>query len=72
MSRFDRPYGWLTTLPDRYAAATPDTIMAAASLLHPDAMTWVVVGDLSKIEEGVRALGLGDVEVWDAQGSRLR
>jgi hypothetical protein len=32
----------------------------------------VIVGDLEKIEEGVRALEYGDVEVWDAYGSRLR
>jgi len=72
VTRFEHPYEWITTLPDRYAAATPETATQAAALLHPDAMTWVVVGDLSKIEAGVRALGLGEVEVWDAEGRRLR
>jgi len=72
VTRFEHPYDWITTLPERYAAATPDTVTAAAAMLHPDAMTWVVVGDLSKIEAGVRSLGLGEVEVWDAEGSRLR
>ena len=28
--------------------------------------------DLEKIEEQVRALGYGDVEVWDAYGNKLR
>jgi predicted Zn-dependent peptidase len=72
ITRFDHPYDWITTLPERYAAATPETVTSAAAMLQPDAMTWVVVGDLSKIEAGVRALGLGEVEVWDAQGLRLR
>lgn len=72
VTRFEHPYDWITTLPERYAAATPESVTAMASLLQPDAMTWVVVGDLSKIEAGVRALNLGDVEVWDAQGARLR
>ncbi len=72
IDRFDHPYAWLTTLPDRYAAATPETVTAAAAMLAPSAMTWVVVGDLSKIEAGVRAAGLGEVEVWDAEGNRLR
>jgi zinc protease len=31
-------------------------------------MTWVVVGDLSKIEKPVRALGFGEVTVIDADG----
>jgi predicted Zn-dependent peptidase len=72
VTRFERPYEWITTLPARYAAATPDTATRAAALLHPDAMTWVVVGDLSKIEADIRALDLGPVEVWDAEGRRLR
>jgi len=72
VNRFDRAYDWITTLPDRYASVTPETVTSAASILNPDAMTWVVVGDLSKIEAGVRAAGLGEVEVWDAEGNRLR
>ena len=39
---------------------------------RPDAMSWVIVGDLSKIEAKIRALGLGAVEVWDAEGRKLR
>jgi predicted Zn-dependent peptidase len=73
VDRFDRPDDWITTLPARYAALKPATItQTAGALLHPDAMTWVVVGDLSKIEAKVRALNLGAVEVWDAEGRRLR
>ncbi len=72
VDRFEHPYEWITTLPDRYAALNPATIGEAAATLHPDAMTWVIVGDLSKIEAGIRALDLGSVEVWDAEGNRLR
>lgn len=72
VSRFEHPYEWITTLPDRYEAATPDSVTATAAMLRPDAMTWVVVGDLSKIEAGVRALNLGPVEVWNAEGVRQR
>ena len=32
---------------------------AAASIVKPDSMVWVVVGDLAKIEAGVRELGFG-------------
>lgn len=72
VSRFEHPYEWIATLPDRYEAATPQSVTATASMLRPEAMTWVVVGDLSKIEASVRALSLGPVEVWNVEGDRLR
>jgi zinc protease len=50
-------------------ALTPAEVNASAGkLVHPDALTWVVVGDLSKIEKSVRALNLGEVQVIDADG----
>jgi zinc protease len=42
---------------------------AATATLHPDQLTWVVVGDLSVIEPKVRALGFGDVSVIDVDGN---
>jgi predicted Zn-dependent peptidase len=72
VNRFGRPYNWITTLPDAYAALKPETITDSAKLLQPDRMTWVVVGDLSRIEAKVRALKLGEVEVWDTKGHKLR
>ncbi|MBO9711631.1 pitrilysin family protein [Sphingomonas sp.] len=72
VNRFGRPYDWITTLPAQYAALGTGAITAAAQQLHPDAMTWVIVGDLSKIEAKVRALNLGPVEVWDAEGRKVR
>ena len=35
-------------------------------------MTWVIVGDLAKIEAGIRALNIGEVQVLDADGKVLR
>jgi predicted Zn-dependent peptidase len=72
VERFARPYAWITTLPDAYAKLTPATITSTAQLLDPASMTWVVVGDLAKIEPAVRALSLGPVEVWDAEGRKIR
>ena len=37
----------------------------ADEVLRPDAMTWVIVGDLEQIEEKVRALNLGEVTILD-------
>ena len=47
-------------------------IARAKAVIDPSNLTWLVVGDLEQIEESVRSLGLGEVEVWDAFGKRLR
>jgi hypothetical protein len=41
-------------------------------LVHPEALTWIVVGDLSVIETNVRRLDLGEVKVLDTDGHVLR
>ncbi len=59
--------------PQRIAAVTLDGITARArEVLDPERLTWVVVGDLSRIEDEVRALEYGEVEEWDAFGQRVR
>src|SRR5690349_4533863 len=51
------------------AKLTPaDVNASSAKLVHPDALTWVVVGDLAKIEKPIRALNFGEVTVLDADG----
>ena len=73
MQRFGRPYDYVTSLPARFAELSPQALSAMASqTLRPDGLTWVVVGDLSQIESNIRKLGIADVEVWDAQGNKLR
>jgi len=37
-----------------------------------DNLVWLISGDLAKIEEEVRALNFGIVEVWDSSGNKLR
>lgn len=39
------------------------TLASVAGTIDPDALTWVVVGDLSRIETPIRELGLGDVTI---------
>jgi zinc protease len=52
---------------------TPAKLTAAAQkLVLPDAITWVVVGDLSRIEDDIRKLNFGEVKVVDADGKVLR
>jgi len=54
-------------------AMTPAKLTAAAKkLVRPDSLTWVIVGDLSKIEAGIRKLNLGEVKVLDPDGNVVR
>ena len=66
---YGRPDDYVATLKQRMEAQRDADVQAAAKdIVKPDALTWVIVGDLSKIEAGVRALNLGEVQVVDADG----
>jgi zinc protease len=70
--RFDLPDDYWTGYAELVNGLEADDVHAAAMrLLHPDLMTWVVVGDRSVIEQDVRALGFGAVAVVDADGESL-
>ena len=67
-------------LPDDYyetyagkvrALKTGDVDDAAKLIVHPDNMVWVVVGDRSKVEAGIKELGLGEIRLLDADGKPL-
>jgi zinc protease len=61
---YGRPWDYPATLPAKLQALTVADVRAAAkSVVHPEHLVWVIVGDVSKIEKGVRALNLGPVEV---------
>jgi len=70
---YDLPGDYYTAYPQAVAGVTLDTAnRAGAELLANKPLTWMVVGDLSKIEAGVRALGFGEVRVINADGKLLR
>jgi predicted Zn-dependent peptidase len=70
---FGRPDDYVVTLKDRIEAQTDESVRAAArASLRPGQMTWVIVGDLAQIEQPIRVLSLGEVQVLDADGNRLR
>lgn len=67
------PVDFYTTYRERLAAVTPDDVRRVATTrLTPDNVIVVVAGDVSKIEAPIRARNLGQVEVWDANGNKLR
>ncbi|MCH8930783.1 MAG: hypothetical protein IIA98_07705, partial [Proteobacteria bacterium] len=48
----------------QYEAMSLEQIDAAADeVLKPHQLIWLIVGDLSKIEEPIRALGIAEVEI---------
>lgn len=67
------PFDYAETAASRVEAVTVEGVDARArGMIDPAKLSWLVVGDLEKIEDSVRALELGNVEVWDAFGNRLR
>lgn len=67
------PADFYTTYRERLAAITPsDVARVGKSVLTPNDITIVAVGDLKSIEAPIRALNLGTVEVWDVDGKKLR
>ncbi|MBL6749652.1 MAG: insulinase family protein [Nevskia sp.] len=63
---------WNQYVPRVEALQAPQLQQAAAKMIKPEQLTWIVVGDLSKVEAPVRALGFTDVRVMDADGKLLR
>jgi predicted Zn-dependent peptidase len=67
---YNRPDNYVQTLKGELEAQKLAAVNSAAKeIIHPESLTWVVVGDLSKIEAGVRALNLGNVTVIDTDGN---
>ena len=53
------------------ALTIPDATTAAQDAIRPDHLVWVIVGDRSKIEAGIRELNFGEVRFLDADGKPL-
>jgi zinc protease len=67
-------YGFPDDYYDTYEAKlkslrTADLNDAAKSVIHPESLTWIVVGDRAKVEQGIRDLGIGPVQIIDADGN---
>lgn len=67
------PFNYAETRAERIEAVTVEGVNERArTSMIPSKLTWIVVGDLEKIEEKVRSLDYGEVEVWDAYGNKVR
>lgn len=68
-------------LPDDYYQTYPEKLRslnlndinrAAKKVLRPDKLVWVIVGDRSKIEQGIRELNFGEIHSIDADGNLIQ
>ncbi len=69
MVQFKRPDDYVQRRKAEIEAMTPAQVQQAAAAIKPEALTWVVVGDLKETEPAVRALDLGEVTILDADGN---
>jgi zinc protease len=53
------------------ALTEEDLAAAAARVVRPSELIWIVVGDLAKVESGIRELDYGEIVRLDADGSPL-
>jgi zinc protease len=67
--RFGRPDDYVSTLKSRYEAVDLEGVQGAAEeVIHPEKLTWLIVGDREQIEQQVRDLNLGEVRILDTDG----
>jgi zinc protease len=64
------PADWWPTYGARARALGAEDLAAAATkVVHPEQLTWILVGDLAKVEAGIRELELGEITHLDASGA---
>jgi zinc protease len=64
---------YYNTYTQRVLAVTPDKANEIAKkYIQPSHLVWVVVGDMSKVEAGVRELNVGEVHKIDADGNPVQ
>jgi zinc protease len=63
---------YFDTYAEKVRAQTPASVTAAArETVEPGHLVWVIVGDRTKIEPGVRELDLGEIHLVDADGNAI-
>ena len=67
------PEDYYNAYTKRALALTPEKANALAKQLFlPGKLIWIVVGDMSKVEAGIRELNIGEVHKIDTDGNPLR
>jgi len=70
---YDLPLNYFSTLPERINAVTTEQAQSVAKkYILPEKMIVLAVGDRAKIEEDMKKLNLGKVEIRDTDGKVVR
>jgi zinc protease len=68
--RYNRPDNYVETRLAEVNGLTPSDVQTVASqYFNPKALTWLVIGDLSKIKDKIAALNIGPITVLDSDGN---
>jgi zinc protease len=71
--QYGLPDDYYNTFTEKVLSATPDTTNEIAKkYIQPGHLVWIVVGDMSKVESGIRELNIGEVHKIDADGNPLQ
>ncbi|HTD04000.1 pitrilysin family protein [Undibacterium sp.] len=71
--QYKLPDNYYNTFTQNVMSLTPDQANALAKrYVLPKQLIWVVVGDMSKVEAGIRSLNLGEVHKIDADGNPVK
>jgi zinc protease len=71
--QYGLPEDYFNTFTQKVLALNPESANAVAKkLIQPDHVVWVVVGDMSKVEQGIRDLNLGEIHKIDADGNAVK
>ncbi|HSP34881.1 MAG TPA: pitrilysin family protein [Thermoanaerobaculia bacterium] len=71
--QYNLPEDYYDTYAGKIRALTlTNTNEAAIEVVKPQNLTWVIVGDRAKIEQGVRDLNLGEIRFVDADGNPVK
>ncbi len=71
--QYGLPEDYYNTFTEKTLALTPETANEIAKkYILPNHLVWVVVGDMSKVEAGIRELNLGEVHKINADGKPVQ
>ena len=66
--KYDRELDYLNTLAEKRNLINLNQVRnASTKYIDPQKWSWIIVGDLSKVEEGIRSLDIGKVEIIKAE-----
>lgn len=72
MFTYELPPDYYQKLPAKIDAVTPEDVQAMAQkYVHPETSVVIGAGDRAKIEDGMKKLSLGDVQVRDYEGNAV-